>query len=100
VIVAVLRTRLKPEAQKAYMPVAKRMNELVASIPGYVSHKPFTAPDGERLLYVEFESEDALRAWAVHPEHVQAKKQGREFFSEVSSVVCQVLQHSRTRKSR
>ena len=64
-------------------------------MPGYVSHKAFTAADGERLTLVEFESEAHVRAWAVHPVHAQAKQLGREHFYESFQLqVCEVLRQS------
>ena len=94
-IVAVLRTRLIPEERDEYMPWSDRMNALVATIPGYISHKRFDAPDGERLLFAEFESMEAVRAWSVHPEHVEAKKKGRaSFYQEYRVQICSVLRDS------
>lgn len=75
------------------------MSELVKSIAGYVSHKGFTAADGERVTIVEFDSEEGLRAWATHPEHVEAKKMGRHlFFSEYRVQVCNVVRDTANRK--
>jgi heme-degrading monooxygenase HmoA len=38
-IVTVFRSRLNPDAQDEYGPMARRMSELARTIPGYVSHK-------------------------------------------------------------
>jgi heme-degrading monooxygenase HmoA len=71
------------------------MSELARKMPGYLSHKGFVAEDGERVTLVEFESEEALRAWSVHPEHVQAKKKGRaSFYSEYRVQICAVQRSS------
>jgi heme-degrading monooxygenase HmoA len=68
------------------------MSKLAADIPGYISHKGFTAEDGERVTIVEFASEEAMRVWATHPEHVAAKKKGRSvFFTEYRVQVCKVV---------
>ena len=68
------------------------MSELARTIPGYVSHKGFSAPDGERVTIVEFETEDALQQWRIHPDHAKAKRQGIEsFFSEYKFQICTVL---------
>lgn len=94
-IVTVFRTRIKPEAQEEYGQWAKRMSELARSMPGYLSHKGFAADDGERLTLVEFESEEAMRAWAVHPEHVEAKKKGRkDFYLEYRVQICTIMRDS------
>ncbi|URK89195.1 antibiotic biosynthesis monooxygenase (plasmid) [Rhizobium sp. RCAM05350] len=82
-IVTVFRSRLNPDVQDAYGPIAKRMSELARTIPGYVSHQGFVAEDGERVTIVEFESEEALQQWRDHPEHSKANKRGIEsFFSD------------------
>lgn len=99
-IVTVFRSRLNAQFQGEYQKSAARMSELVRGIAGYVSHKGFTADDGERVTIVEFESEEGLKAWAAHPEHVGAKKMGRQvFFSEYRVQVCSVVRDSATRKS-
>lgn len=91
-VVTVFRSRLKPEAEEEYQRWAARIAELARGMPGYLSHKAFTAADGERLTLVEFESEEHLRAWSQHPEHVLAKETGRaSFYSEYRVQTCAVL---------
>jgi heme-degrading monooxygenase HmoA len=91
-IVTVFRSRLNPGAQDEYGPMAKRMSELARAIPGYISHKGFVAEDGERVTIVEFESEEAMRAWRIDPEHAKAKKRGIEsFFSDYKFQICNVI---------
>ena len=90
-IVTVFRSRLNPQAQDEYLRWAKRISELAASMPGYISHKGFVADDGERVTIVEFESEATQRAWAEHPEHREAQKLGRaRFYTEYRLQVCEV----------
>jgi heme-degrading monooxygenase HmoA len=94
-VITVFRSRVKPEAQEEYARWAARMAELAKGMPGYISHKGFVAEDGERVTIVEFESEEAQRAWAVHPEHVDAKKKGRkDFYSEYRVQVCTLERES------
>ena len=89
-VLTVFRNRLRPGA-KDYPEMAARMSELAKSMPGYVSHKTFAAEDGERVTIVEFESEEAQRAWRMHPEHIEAQKKGRqEFYSEFRLQICSV----------
>jgi heme-degrading monooxygenase HmoA len=95
-IVTVFRSRLLPEAQDDYYPTAQRMSDLARSMPGYISHKAFIAEDGERVTIVEFENEEAQRAWAQHPEHRAGQIRGRaEFYSEYTLHVCEVKRTSR-----
>ena len=99
-IVTVLRSRLKPNVEAAYGPLAAHMSELARLTPGYVSHKGFVAEDGERVTIVEFESEDALREWKLHPEHMKAKRLGfAKFYSNFRYQVCNVV-HSRAWQSK
>lgn len=95
-IVTVFRSRLNSDVEDAYGPMATRMSELARTIPGYVSHKGFVADDGERVTIVEFESEEALQQWKVHPDHAKAKRCGIEsFFSDYKFQICAVIK-SRT----
>src|SRR3954467_9679600 len=88
-VVTIFRSRLKPEAQQEYMQWATRMTQLAMSMPGYIAHKGFVADDGERVTLVEFESQEALHAWSVQPEHMEAKKKGRkDFYAEYRVQIC------------
>jgi heme-degrading monooxygenase HmoA len=99
-IVTVFRSRVKPELMKEYVEWAARMNELAKTMPGYVSHKGFTAEDGERCTIVEFASEEAHRAWAEHPAHREAQKLGRaQFYSEYSIHICTTTRSNSFRAS-
>ncbi len=99
-IVTVFRSRLRDGAREAYGPVAARMDELVRTMPGYVSHKGFAAEDGERVTIVEFESEEAVRAWRMHPEHREAQRNGRALYYEAFNLqVCEVVRSARFERS-
>ena len=90
-IVTIFRSRLRPENQDSYQQMAARMHALAERMPGFVSIKTFTAPDGERVSIVEFDSEASHNAWRKHPEHLEAQRLGRElFYSEFRIQVCNV----------
>src|SRR5690242_7549782 len=94
-IVTVFRSRLMPDVREDYLVLAQRMNEIARTMPGYISHKGFFADDGERVTIVEFENEEGMRAWRMHPEHRAAQKKAREsFYAEYSVQVCEVLRDS------
>ena len=58
-----------------------RMLELASAMPGFISVNGYSALGGGDLAVVRFESEETLRAWKNHPEHVAAQQRGRsEFF--------------------
>jgi heme-degrading monooxygenase HmoA len=91
-IVTVFRSRLMPGLQDEYVALVERMQEIARGIPGYISHKGYTAEDGERVTIVEFEHEEGQRAWRTHPEHIAAQKQGRLKYYEMYDIkVCNVL---------
>ena len=91
-IVTIFRSRLRPEHQAEYAPMAVKMLELAKAMPGFVSFKNFSAPDGERVSIVEFESEETHKAWRDHPEHRVAQKLGREkFYAEFKIQVCKTV---------
>lgn len=91
-LLTVFRSRLRPEAAEEYEVWAARMDALACTMPGYRSHKTFTAADGERVTLVEFDSQASQQAWAAHPGHVEAQNKGRElFYSDFSIQVCKVV---------
>ena len=90
-MVTVFRSRLRPEHVEEYQQLAPRMHALAESMPGFVSAKTFTAPDGERVSIEEFVSPETLEAWRNHPEHREAQRLGREkFYAEFHVQVCRV----------
>ena len=98
-IVTVFRSRLKRENEQEYFEWAARMAALAKSMPGYVSHKVFTAEDGERVTLVEFADEESQRAWATNLQHVEAKKKGRSsFYAEYKIQICEVQRENEFRR--
>ena len=95
-IVTVFRSRLMPGARDDYLALVERMSELAKTMPGYISHKGFFAEDGERCTIVEFESEEAQRAWRMHPEHREAQRNGRDIYYETYSLqICELKRESK-----
>lgn len=95
-IVTVFRSRLMPGLQDEYVALVNRMAELASSMPGYISHKGFFAEDGERCTIVEFESEEAQRAWRMHPEHREAQRKARDIYYETYSLqICELKRESK-----
>jgi heme-degrading monooxygenase HmoA len=100
-VVTVFRNRLRPDAQPAYSEWIARMSALARTMPGYISHKSFTAEDGERVTIVEFESEEGQRVWATNLQHIEAKKKGRaDFYTEYKLQVCTVQRESAFTESK
>lgn len=96
--VTIFRFRIAEGAAREFFTAVQRMNELAAAMPGYIAHKAFRAEDGEFLIHIEFESEETMRAWGRHPEHLQAKTDGRQkFFSEYRTQVCNLIRESKSK---
>jgi len=97
VMVVVFRARRTPQGEgDEYKHWFNRMSELARTMPGYVAHKGYVAEDGERLTLFEWESADALRAWATHSEHVPVKELGRQkFYSQYHLQVCELVRESK-----
>ena len=94
-VVTVFRSRLDPANVEEYYKTAARMSAMAPTMPGYLSHKSFTAEDGERVTIVEFADEQSQEAWRTRLEHLQAQQQGRrEFYTEYKLQVCSVLRES------
>ncbi len=75
--------------------MAGRMSELAQTIPGYISHKSFTAADGERITIVEFESMEGQNEWRKNAEHRVAMNLGRTtFYDEFKIQVCEVIRQN------
>ena len=90
-IVTIFRSRLRPEHAAEYHLVASQIERLARSMTGFVAFKSFSAPDGERVSLVEFESEAAHNARRDHPRHRAVQQLGRErFYSEFHIQVCRV----------
>lgn len=91
-VIVLIRTQLRPDADvAAYEQLDARMNELVQTIPGFVSARSYASDDGDRISLVRFTSAEALRAWRDHPEHRETQRRGRdEFFSAYDVEVCEV----------
>ena len=94
-IVTIFRNRLRPDNVEEYYKTGARMSELAAKMPGYISHKTFTAEDGERVTIVEFADARRQEAWRTQMEHREAQKRGRQaFYQEYKLQVCEVIRES------
>jgi len=78
-VVAIFSIRMRPDAPTdEYGRDAARMNELVRTMPGFVSEKSYTSEDGEEITLVTFEDEASLDRWREHPEHRAVQQRAKE----------------------
>ncbi len=96
-VITVFRSRLRPDAEaEGYSAVAELMEARARAMPGFVDFKTFSAPDGERVSIVVFDSYGHHQAWRDDPDHRAAQELGRNrFYSEYSVSVCTEEHHHR-----
>jgi heme-degrading monooxygenase HmoA len=94
-VVVLFRIRLRQDADRdEYDRASERMVEIVSGLPGFVGIEGFAGADGSELAIAQFESDDAVRAWKQHPEHVTTQERGRtEFFESYDITVAEVIRH-------
>jgi heme-degrading monooxygenase HmoA len=98
-VIAVFRARIRSESTEEYYALADEMAEIAREMPGFRSWKSYFSEDGERVSIHEWESEDQLRAWREHPEHVRAQERGRlQFYEDYTLYVCENPRESRFRR--
>src|SRR5438477_9441803 len=91
-VLALFAFRVRPEAHAEFEETVHRMVELVTKMPGFISMDLFTSEDGRTLAVPRFETEEALKAWRDHPEHVAAQKKGRgAYFEDYWIDVCSTI---------
>ena len=82
-IVVLFRSKLVPTASSdGYDEMAKEMDDLARTMPGFIDVKSFKAEDGERLTLVWWQDEETLRAWREQARHRVAQRTGRERWYE------------------
>jgi heme-degrading monooxygenase HmoA len=87
-VVTVFRSRLRPGVEEEFHLLAARIEARARATPGFVDFKTFTAPDGERVSVVVFDSPRSHDAWRDDPEHRAAQELGRErFYAEYDITV-------------
>jgi heme-degrading monooxygenase HmoA len=82
-IVVLFRSKLVPSAPSTgYDEMAKEMDDLARTMPGFIDVKSFKADDGERLTIVWWQDEVTLRGWREQVRHRVAQRTGREKWYE------------------
>ena len=94
-ILTVFRSRLNEAFSADYDHHVRTTSALAEQMPGFLGHKMFVAPDGERVTLVEFDSVESQRAWSLSPEHRAAAIAGRRgFYSQYRIQICSVTRDS------
>src|SRR4051812_35421160 len=79
--IVLFRIRTRPDIdEKAYTDTFERMLPLVSKQAGFVSLEVFVGEGGDEVVLATFEDEEAICRWRDQPEHVEARRRGREEF--------------------
>ena len=88
-LVAVFRTRVRPEVANEYQVEFERIWKIAKGQPGFISSKNYYSDDGDKVSIQEWESPEHLRAWRDHPDHLEARRRGREeFYQDYTIYIC------------
>jgi heme-degrading monooxygenase HmoA len=88
VIFSSLRTADDPHG---YGEAADRMVALARTMPGFLGVESVRGPDGFGITVSYWTSEDAIRHWQQHAEHLAVRRLGRErWYARFQLRVCRV----------
>ncbi|MGW7084856.1 antibiotic biosynthesis monooxygenase family protein [Streptomyces sp. NPDC054871] len=77
VVFTSVRTEPEDGRDDGYDETADRMDELVASVPGFLGMESARTPGGLGITVGYFRDADAIKQWRGHAEHRTAQKRGR-----------------------
>ncbi|NTG46964.1 antibiotic biosynthesis monooxygenase [Agrobacterium rhizogenes] len=75
---AVIFSSQRTQADNGYAETADRMEELIATMPGYLGAESVRGADGFGITVAYFDTEESILAWRNHAEHTDARRRGRE----------------------
>jgi heme-degrading monooxygenase HmoA len=82
-VVAIFRSTRTDSDEAGYQEWVARLEPLVRSSPGYISHESFRDEATRRGVTIAyFSDESSLRAWGSHSTHRDAQALGRSSFYE------------------
>jgi len=88
---AVIFSSRRTEGDNGYGEMAARMEELAATMPGYLGIESARGADGFGITVSYWESEEAMANWKKQAEHRIAQQRGRaEWYSDYTVRVAKV----------
>ncbi len=89
---AVIFTSLRSEGEdEAYAETAKRMLSLVSQQPGFLGMDSVRGVDGKGITVSYWKDRASIEAWKHHPEHAEARSQGRTYWYQHFTVrICKI----------
>jgi heme-degrading monooxygenase HmoA len=94
-VVCIFRSVRTDHSDHEYEEWAKRMDELVATMPGYTGHTSFRDDASNKGVTISyFRSMEDVVAWKKEPEHREAQALGRStFYTEYEIEVAEIVRH-------
>ena len=92
-VIVLIRTQLRADADRAaYDALDEKMFALVQTMPGFLGAHGYGSAETGAISVIRFASQDALRAWRDHPDHVVAQQRGKaDFYASYTIEVCDVV---------
>lgn len=91
--VVIFRSTRRLDNADLYTAWAERLDELVCTIDGYVSHDSYRDPVTRRGVTLSyFTSEHAIKQWRDNPIHLEGQELGRTSFYEEYSIEVAVIE--------
>lgn len=89
---AVVFTSINADVDHAeHLEMYKRMVELAEGYEGYLGIEPARNTDGSGVAVIYWKDLETIKAFSQHPEHLVAKKKGREvWYSHYMIRICKV----------
>lgn len=93
--VVIFRSTRRLDNEEQYAAWAERLDELVRTIDGYISHDSYRDPQTQRGVTLSyFASEEVIKQWREHPVHLEGQELGRTHFYEDYSIEVAVVERS------
>jgi heme-degrading monooxygenase HmoA len=94
-VVCIFRSVRTDHSTSEYEEWSRRMDELVATMPGYIGHTSVRdSATGRGVTVSYFRSMADLVAWKQVPEHLDAQALGRKsFYTEYEIEVAEIVRH-------
>ena len=97
---AILSTWHTGEDLEGYAEMGAKMIQAAESQPGYLGKESLDGPGGYQLSIVYYTTEEAIRQWREHAEHLVAQRLGRDRWYEAYEVrIARVERSYRFRRS-
>lgn len=78
----IFTSRRKPGIEDDYGAASARMMELGTKMPGFLGIESARNTEGFGITVSYWESEEAIKNWRTHAEHLIVQKKGRDHFYE------------------